>query len=643
MADIASAIFHFNLFLNMRLVLLTALCLTLNLLFAQNIAIIPQPVSLKTLKGEFRLTAQTAIGYGQSAARPVAEMLADRLNVATGFRLKVQERGLIQLKLNDKPNATLGKEGYALEVTPQNIRLAANEPAGLFYGVQTLMQLFPAAIESRKTVKNIEWAIPAVRITDYPRFGWRGMMLDVSRHFFSKEDVKRYIDRMAQYKYNVFHWHLTDDQGWRVEIKSLPKLTEIGACRVQRHGKWGNHGAPKDGEPATDCGYYTQKDIKEIVAYAAERYIQVLPEIDVPGHSMAAIAAYPELSCTKDPNIKVSPGHNFAEWYADGTFKMLVDNSLNPASEEVYTFLDKVFAEVAMLFPFEYIHAGGDECYHGYWDKDEGCKNLMQKEGLKNSHELQSYFTKRVEKIIKSKGKKLIGWDEILEGGLPSDAAVMSWRGLEGGIEAAKQGHYVVMSPNDYVYVDLLQGDPLVEPDQTSYKKVRLKKAHEFEPMPEGIDPKYILGGQANLWTEKVPTIRQAEYMSFPRAWAIADIYWSPKESKDWDAFVQRMEHHFERADYAECNYARSAYDAIVTATMKNGKLMANVATEINGLDIFYTLDETLPDPFSPGYKEPVEIPEGPVTLKVATFREGKPVGKMIALPREELLQRIVK
>lgn len=608
---------------------------------AQNIAIIPQPVSLKTLKGNFRLTAQTTIGYSQSAAKPMAELLATRLNAPTGYRLKVQRQGLIQLSLNTRPDTNLGKEGYTLDVGVQNIRIRANEAAGLFYGVQTLLQLFPAGIESQTPVKKVAWNAPAVRITDYPRFAWRGFMLDVSRHFFSKEDVKRYIDRMARYKYNVFHWHLTDDNGWRVEIKSLPNLTKTGACRVQRYGRWGEFEAPRPGEPATDCGFYTQDDIREVLAYAAERYITVLPEIDVPGHSMAAIAAYPELCCTKDTSIKVNPGSVFAEWYGNGQFKMLIDNSLNPADENVYAFLDKVFTELAVLFPHPYIHVGGDECYHGYWENDPGCKTLMQKEGLKNSHELQSYFLKRVEKILKSKGKKMIGWDEILEGGLAPEAAVMSWRGLEGGIEAAKLGHEVVMSPNDYVYIDLLQGDPIVEPDQTSYKKVRLKKTYEFEPVPEGIDPKYILGGQANLWSEKVPTIRQAEYMSFPRAWATADIYWSPKSSKNWDGFIRRMERHMERADAAGCNYARSAFDAIVTASVKDGKLFAEVATEINGLDAYYTLNETLPDSFTSHYTQPVEIPEGPVTLKVITYRDGKPVGKMIALKREELLKRV--
>ena len=624
----------------MRTILLL-LFFPLTALFAQNIAVIPQPVSVQALKGSFRLTAQTTIGYGTTAAKPAAEMLAAHFAAPTGYRLKVQRQGLIQLRLNTKPNAALGKEGYTLDVNAQGIRIAANEPAGLFYGVQTLLQLFPPEIESKTRVKKVAWAAPAVRITDYPRFGWRGMMLDVSRHFFAKEDVKRYIDRMARYKYNVFHWHLTDDNGWRIEIKALPKLTEVGACRVQRYGRWGEYQAPQPGEPATDCGFYTQEEVREIVAYAAERHITVLPEIDVPGHSMAAIAAYPELCCTKDTSIRVNPGSRFSEWYGNGKFKMLIDNALNPSDENVYTFLDKVFSELAPLFPNPYVHIGGDECYHGYWEKDPGCQALMQRDSLKDTHELQSYFIKRVEKILQSKGKKLIGWDEILEGGLAPDAAVMSWRGFEGGIEAAKLGHEVVMTPNDYVYTDLLQGDPVVEPDQTSYKRVRLKKTYEFEPVPDSIDPKYILGGQANLWTEKVYTIRQAEYMNFPRAWALADIYWSPKGSNKWDAFVPRMEQHIQRADFAECNYARSAYDAIVTANMQDGKLMTNVSTEVGGLDIYYTLNESLPDTFSQRYTEPVAIPDGPVTLKVATFRNGKPAGKMIALRRDDLMRRV--
>jgi hexosaminidase len=608
--------------------------------FAQSPAIIPQPVQVQYTGGApFKLTAATTIGGNTAEAQQVAQQLAGYLQPATGFHFVIRRMGMIQLNLLSRRDTVLGDEGYRLTVKSGIVQIAANRPAGLFYGVQTLLQLLPSEIES-PTVQRVRWSIPACSITDYPRFAWRGMMLDVSRNFFSASDVKRFIDDMARHKYNVFHWHLTDDEGWRIEIKSYPRLTEVGGCRVQRYGKWGDREAPQADEPATDCGFYTQEIIREIVAYAAAKNVQVLPEIDVPGHSSAAVAAYPELCCTKDPNVKVSPGHNFAEWHDNGTFTMLTDNTLNPSDEAVYRFLDKVFGEVAALFPFSYIHAGGDECYHGYWEKDPNCQALMAREGLKNSLELQSYFTKRVEKIVKSKGKKLIGWDEILEGGLAPEASVMSWRGSKGGIEAAKQGHYVVMTPNDFVYIDLLQGEPAVEPDQTSYKKVRLKKAYSFDPLPEGVDPTYILGGEANLWTEKVTTIRQVEYMSFPRAWAISDIYWSPKGTNDWEKFVPRMEAHMKRSDVGARNYARSAYDAIVTSSNTNDTLTAAITTEISGLDVYYTLNETLPDAYSVLYTGPVQIPKGDVTLKVMTYRNGQPVGKMIALSREQLLKR---
>ena len=608
--------------------------------FAQAPAIIPQPVQESYTGGiPFTLTAATTIGGNNAAAQQVAQQLANYLQPATGYRFVIRPKGLIQLTLLSRRDTVLGDEGYRLTVKSGSVQIKANGPAGLFYGVQTLLQLLPAEIES-PTVQRVRWSIPAGSITDYPRFAWRGMMLDVSRNFFSASDVERFIDNMARHKYNVFHWHLTDDEGWRIEIKSYPRLTEVGGCRVQRYGKWGNREAPKDGEPATDCGFYTQETIREIVAYAAARNIQVLPEIDVPGHSSAAVAAYPELCCTKDSTVKVSPGLNFAEWHDNGTFTMLTDNTLNPSDEAVYRFLDQVFGEVAALFPFAYIHAGGDECYHGYWEKDAGCQALMAREGLKNSLELQSYFTKRVEKIIKSKGKKLIGWDEILEGGLAPEASVMSWRGSKGGIEAAKQGHNVVMAPNDFVYIDLLQGEPAVEPDQTSYKKVRLKKAYSFDPLPEGVDPKYILGGEANLWSEKVTTIRQAEYMTFPRAWAISDIYWSPKGTNNWEKFVPRMEAHMRRSDVGARNYARSAYDAIVTSSTQNDTLIVSITTEIDGLEVYYTLNETLPDAYTARYMGPIPIPAGDVTLKVITYRKGQPVGKMIALSREQLMKR---
>jgi hexosaminidase len=631
-----------------NLFLLAFILSTMNLM-AQDISIIPQPVEMQRQTGVFALKSTMAIAVknNDAASERVGSFFANKIARATGMLLptswgiKNKERE-INFFINTTPNPVIGNEGYTLDVTPKKVILTANTEGGLFYGVQTLLQLLPKDI-GNQSLTSAKWEIPCVKIVDYPRFPWRGLMLDVSRHFFPKEDVKRYIDNMAKFKYNTFHWHLTDDQGWRIEIKSLPKLTEVGAFRVPRFGKWGQLDASKEGEKATDGGFYTQEDIKEIVAYAAERHITVLPEIDVPGHSMAAIAAYPEMCCTKDPKITVSPGHKFSEWYGNGKFKMLIDNSLDPSNEDVYTFLDKIFGEVATLFPHPYIHIGGDECYHGYWAKDSNCVALMQKEGLKNTEELQSYFIKRLEKILKKHGKKLIGWDEILEGGLAPEASVMSWRGYEGGIAAAKQGHYVVMSPNDYVYIDLLQGEKAAEPDATDYKKVTLRKAYDFEPVPDSIDAKYILGGQANLWTEKVPTMRHAEYMTYPRAWALSDVYWSPKGSKNWDNFVVRMEKQMERADVADMNYARSAFDAVVKTTLKDGKLMADITTEIAGLDIYYTLNETTPDKWTPQYKTPFEVPEGPVSLKVITYRGGKPVGKMVVLPRETLLKRATK
>jgi hexosaminidase len=610
-------------------------------LSAQTPAIIPQPVEIKNLSGAFSLLPSTSIGAGSAVSKAVAEEFVRRIEKSSGYRPRIGNSGQVVFTINSREDNRLGKEGYTLEVNPKLVRVTANDAAGLFYGMQTLLQLLPPEIESKTLVRRKSWTIPAVQITDYPRFGWRGLMLDVSRHFFSKEDVKAYIDRMARYKYNVFHWHLTDDNGWRIEIKSRPLLTQVGACRVQRYGKFGGHAAPQANEPATDCGFYTQEDIREIIAYAAERHISILPEIDVPGHSMAALAAYPELSCSRDKNIRVSPGHNFAEWYDNGTFKMLQDNTLNPSDEKVYAFMDDVLTEVAALFPYPYIHIGGDECYHGYWEKDADCQALMTKLGITNMVQLQSYFISRVEKIVRSKGKKLIGWDEILEGGLVPGATVMSWRGIKGAVEAAHLGHEVVMTSNDHLYIDLLQGEELAEPDATRYKRVPLKKMYDFDPVPDGVDAKYILGGQANLWTEKIPTLRHAEYMTWPRGWAAAELFWSPKSVKNWDAFVNRMEHHFERSDAGDFNYARSAYDVLVKPTVKDGKLAVEMTTEVNGLDIYYTTDETTPDLHATRYTRPVVIPEGnSVTLRVVTYKNGKPAGRVINFPAEVLRKR---
>jgi hexosaminidase len=605
----------------------------------RKVNIIPIPVDVQVLSGSWTLTDGSTVTYSGSESRAIADVLSARLNKPTGFKItpKQGNSGSIQLNLNNKPDTKIGNEGYTLSSSSKGVIITANAPAGLFYGMQTLMQLFPADIESNTVVKA-EWTIPAVNITDYPRFGWRGLMLDVSRNFFTKEQVKRYINEMSKFKLNTFHWHLTDDNGWRIEIKSLPKLTEVGAWRVERHGHFGDREDPKPGEPATVGGFYTHEDIKEIIQYAKERNVTIIPEVDIPGHSMAAIAAYPELSTKKDPNTKVNPGTNFAEWYGDGTFKMLIENTLNPADEKVYEFLDKVFTEVAMLFPAPYIHVGGDECYKGYWKDDPGCQALMKKENMTHLEELQGYFMKRVEKILNAKGKKLLGWDEILEGGISPGATVMSWRGIEGGIEAAKMGHDVVMTPTTFAYLDYTQGDPTVDPP--IYAALRLNTCYGFNPVPEGVDAKYILGGQGNLWSEQIETLRHAEYMTWPRGWALAEVYWSPLEKKNWENFIHRVENQFNRSDAAAVNYSEAMYDAIVTAGMKEGKMWIEMEAEVPGMEIYYTIDGGMPDEFSPKYSEPFSLPEGPITLRVVTYKGGQEKGHLITLKPDDLKAR---
>lgn len=540
----------------------------------------------------------------------------------------------IRVSLNKSPDQKQGKEGYTLEVKEGGIDISANDPAGVYNAYQTLKQLIPIQITSGSAL-----TIPGCKISDYPRFGWRGLMLDVSRHFFSVEEVKQYIDQMAAYKFNVFHWHLTDDEGWRIEIKSLPKLTEVGAWRVERHGKFGDtRPMPKPGEKASYGGFYTQDQIRDVIKYAAERNITIVPEIDIPGHSMAALAAYPELSTKKEPKF-VNPGGKFAEWYGDGKFEMLIENTLNPADEKVYEFVDKVFTEVAALFPSEFIHMGGDECYHGYWERDPGVQAFMKKNGIKNSHELQSYFVKRVEKIISSKGKKMIGWDEILEGGLADGAAVMSWRGMKGGIEAAKLGHQVVMSPTTYAYIDYSQGDHSVE--NRIYSDLYLETAYSFEPVPEGVDPSLILGGQANLWTEDIPTLPYAFYMTYPRAFATSESVWSQKEAKNLSDFIRRTEIHFQRFEKENTNISKAVLDPQVTVYKEGDKLMCSLKNNVPGTELYYTVNSTQPVIYGTKYTGPFEIPQGNLFLRTQTYRDGKAIGRQLSIPRVDLEKRV--
>ncbi len=629
-----------------RFFLLSTLSLFFISSFSQENAVseklIPIPVSIKQGTGNFTVNNKTAIHIlsQDAAVKRVGDYLSQKLKT-TGFKvpvIKTSSKDGSSINLSIVNDASLGAEGYKLNVSATNVTISANKPAGLFYGMQTLVQLMPTEIENKNVVKNVSWKIPACSITDYPRFGWRGLMLDVSRHFFTKDEVKRYIDEMVKYKYNLLHWHLTDDEGWRIEIKSLPKLTEVGAWNVKRVGYFGTFQPPAPDEPRTYGGFYTQNDIKEIVQYAKDRFVNILPEIDVPGHSLAAIAAYPELACLagEGPKPEVSSGQSIKDW---STHTALVDDNLCPANENVYEFLDKVLTEVAQLFPFEYMHMGGDETFKTFWEKSDAVKALMQKEGLKSMEEVQSYFEKRVEKIVESKGKKFMGWDEILEGGLAPSAAVMSWRGMKGGVEAAKMKHDVVMSPTDFAYIDYMQGDPIIEP--RIYASLSLKKAYSFEPVPEGVDSKYIKGGQANLWSEQLYTFRHAEYMTWPRALAISEALWSPKEKRDWDNFFPRVENQFKRLDESEVNYAPSVYDPVFSAANTDDKhLKVELSIEPKGLDIYYAFDNSFPDRFSPKYTAPLIVPKESVMLKVITYKGKNSVGRLIYMPIEELQKR---
>ncbi|MFI5154842.1 MAG: beta-N-acetylhexosaminidase, partial [Chitinophagales bacterium] len=429
-------------------ILLTCLSALLTSLAQEKISIIPEPAKLITNQGHFILPSTVTIIADENAGLKTAlSIIHARLSIPTGYHVieKKSGSGQIRISLNKTANPELGNEGYQLSVTPQEVMITANQPAGILYGVQSFMQLLPAEIESDSLVRNISWISPCVSITDYPRFAWRGLMLDVSRHFFSREVVKKFIDQMARYKYNTLHLHLSDDQGWRIEIKSLPQLTSVGAWRVKRSGLWGEFLPALAYEQPTDGGFYTQDEMREMISYARERNITILPEIDVPAHSLALIATFRNLSCTQLP-YSVNAG--FRSPARD-------DNALCIGNDSTFSMLDKIFTELAALFPCEYIHIGGDEAFKGFWADCPKCQKRMSDEQLKNTDELQSYFVKRLESMLKSKGKKLMGWDEIIEGGLAPEATVMCWRGLKPGVEAARMSHHVVMAPWDYCYLDL--------------------------------------------------------------------------------------------------------------------------------------------------------------------------------------------
>ena len=519
------------------------------------LGVIPRPRKLDTRPGAFTLGPRTVI-WTDAASAASGRQLARYLEPGTGLTLAVRTGGaapganVIELHRDRALAKTLGTEGYRLSVRPGRVVARAANDAGLFYAVQTMRQLLPAAVLRDAPVPNVAWTMPAVEIEDAPRFQWRGAHLDAGRHFMPKEFVKKYIDLLALHKMNTFHWHLTDDQGWRLEIKKYPRLTEIGAWRAATPiGHMVRDTTQLTYSLVPHGGFYTQDDAREVVAYAAARHINVVPEIEMPGHARAAIAAYPELGITGQP---------MAVWTNWGVTPWIFN-----ADDRTIAFMQDVLTEVLGIFPSTFIHVGGDEAAKDVWKTDPGIQGRIKQLGLKDEHELQSWFIKRMDDFLTAKGRRLIGWDEILEGGLAPGATVMSWRGMNGGIAAAQAGHDVVMAPTTYTYFDYYQTpngpNRALEPLSIG-GYLPIDTVYAFEPVPpvlDSVQAKHILGGQAQLWTEYIPTPKQAEYMAFPRLAALAEVLWTPRERKDFASFQQRLPRHLARLDALDVNYRR--------------------------------------------------------------------------------------
>ncbi|MDH5824585.1 family 20 glycosylhydrolase [Luteimonas sp. RD2P54] len=567
-------------------------------------ALVPAPVSLRAGDGRFALSAATPVHAEGADAAAAARHFAAYAARSHGLALEVgsgQGRaGGIRFDIDAGADFG-GPEAYAIEVAPETVRVSAADPRGLFYGAVTLWQLLQGDADRTGGV-----ALPAVRIQDAPRFGWRGFMLDSARHFQSVEEIKQLLDAMARHKLNVFHWHLTDDQGWRIEIRRYPRLAEVGGCRIPA----GDGGVdPGTGAPVPYCGYYTQAQIRDIVAYAAERHITVVPEIDVPGHAQAAVAAYPELGVTGE-QVEV-----LNEWG--------VNQTLFNVEESTFEFLENVLAEVVELFPGTYIHVGGDEAVKDQWQASERVQARMRELGLADEAALQSHFIKRMERFLVARGRRLIGWDEILEGGLPPEATVMSWRGIEGGIEAARQGHDVVMTPSSELYLDYLQTDSPNEPPGRP-AMVTLEQVYRFEPVPPGLEAErrmHVLGVQANLWTEHARTFERVQHHVFPRLAALAETAWTPADRREYDGFLRRLPAQMQRYRAMGIEPATTPFEVLADATRNRGSVTVALRNPL-GYPVRYTLDGSEPGPGSAIYRAPLDLAL-PATVRAAAFHGG--------------------
>ncbi|HPE87577.1 MAG: family 20 glycosylhydrolase [Bacteroidales bacterium] len=593
----------------------------------ESLDITPKPVRSYAQSGKFEINRATKIAFNtqDTLLANTVQWFIDFIENGSGLRLTTvaidamrasSNTLIINARLQDEKDTH--EEGYFLNVKTGYIQIQASTPAGVFYAFQTLRQMMPPELEQSGTMKKIP--IPCAQIKDYPEYVWRGMHLDVSRHFFPVEFVKRYIDLIAFHKMNVFHWHLTDDNGWRIEIRKYPLLQEVAAWRVDREQEpWREVTPPLPGEKATYGGFYTQEEIKEIVAYAAKQQVMVIPEIEMPGHSCEVLAAYPALGCTGGPYY-VQPG---GYWPNDDIFCA--------GNDEVFEFLENVLDEVIPLFPAPYFHIGGDEATKTAWASCPKCQKRMREENLKDVEALQSWFIQRMEKYLKSKGKKLIGWDEILQGGLAPEATVMSWQGTEGGIEAARTGHDAIMCPISHCYLNFYQADAEFQPEAIG-GFTTLKKVYSFNPKPAALteeEAQHILGGQGNLWTEWIDTPELAEYMVLPRMTALSEKLWRKHEDSQWDDFRERIKPLFKRFDHMGVRYSDGSYKIEVSTDYDTlmHSFRVTLSTEAFADNIFYTLDNTFPDDQSTAYTAPF-ILDHSATLKAIAYKEGSPKEK---------------
>ncbi|WP_128546589.1 glycoside hydrolase family 20 protein [Larkinella soli] len=587
-------------------------------LFAQtdnSYHLLPFPARFTGKDGKFTVTAATRVVISPKDAgqRAAALELINRLKPASGLPVAVAPVSPATSKgkhivFQAHKGGQCGPEGYVLNVSPERVVVEAETPKGYFYAVQTLLQLLPVQVFSPSKADNVTWTMPACQILDRPRYGYRGLMLDAGRHFQPVAFVKRFIDLMALHKFNTFHWHLTDDQGWRIEIKKYLKLTQIGSKRKETVVGHNAENYPFRYDGKEYGGFYTQEQIKDVVRYAAARHITIIPEIEMPGHALAALASYPELSCDASKKYEVA-----TRW---GIF-----SDVYCPSEPTFKFLEDVLTEVFALFPSKYVHIGGDECPKDAWKQSKFCQDLIKKLNLKDEHELQSYFIRRMEKFANSKGRAIIGWDEILEGGLAPNATVMSWRGTEGGIEAARQKHNVVMTPGAYCYLDQYQANPAQEP-LAGGGYVPLEKVYSYEPTPDELTPeqrKYILGVQGNVWTEYMPTTRQVEYMVWPRATALAEIGWIPQGPRNFEDFAVRLKEHLKRLDYLKVNYSKRLFDVRATTQFTaEDQLQVRLDKLDSDSKIYFTTNGREPSTSSTEYITPIALKKT-TTIKAVT------------------------